>query len=406
MAKRKFTYTALIIVIDLILIFAVLAGAEWATRKYFYSEAEQKSGAAALWDSLRNEWHPTIVEQGSGKCSYYRRVIPHPYLGYVYDPNSRCMSVNKLGFNTAEYPLKRNPDYFTILVLGGSVAEQISLSNSNASWLAAELNLNYRSPTGKPFLVLEGALGGWILPQALTMLNSYGGVVDAVITLAGHNEAASIGFPNKPDLETYITSMRRADDILNLALIRVLSYMRVESRTDSTLRDSFLAYTIFRKLLGLIPATEASSSYRMALKRMYAFPEQWNRKDHVEWARDSYKTNLKLLKASADVYKIPYMNFVQPIRVIGKELTAEEKSYENYVPADVYKTIILAPHEELRAEGFPTVSLTQVFKNEKQTIYADHVHCKYTDEWDNPGYRIMAHAMAEAMAKKWHFQKR
>jgi hypothetical protein len=97
------------------------------------------------------------------------------------------------------YPVARNPDRYVILLAGGSVASQISqlAQPGRRSFLEEELNRAYVSPTGKPFLVLNGGLGAWKQPQQLILLAIYGDFIDAVVTLDGYNEQHLISLASR-----------------------------------------------------------------------------------------------------------------------------------------------------------------------------------------------------------------
>jgi hypothetical protein len=76
------------------------------------------------------------------------------------------------------------------LLTGGSVASQLGQNNLPPAphYLEEELNNRYVSPSGKPFLVLNGGDGAWKEPQQLILFAMYAGTVDAVLTLDGFNE--------------------------------------------------------------------------------------------------------------------------------------------------------------------------------------------------------------------------
>ena len=79
----------------------------------------------------------------TAKCPYFQRLMPHPYLGYVYGPRETCEDsievTNKLGFLGEELPPKRSNENFYVMLVGGSVAQQLgnmSIKQQNGGLLS------------------------------------------------------------------------------------------------------------------------------------------------------------------------------------------------------------------------------------------------------------------------------
>ena len=64
-----------------------------------------------------------------------------------------------------------------------------SMSDGDAPrFLELELNQNYVSPNGKPFLVLNGGDGAWKEPQPFILFALNAQAIDGVVTIGGMNE--------------------------------------------------------------------------------------------------------------------------------------------------------------------------------------------------------------------------
>ena len=59
-------------------------------------------------------------------CTYFNNLFPHPYLGWVQWNNPECSGplVNLMVLLCPEFPIKKDENFFDILITGGSVAQQ------------------------------------------------------------------------------------------------------------------------------------------------------------------------------------------------------------------------------------------------------------------------------------------
>ena len=94
------------------------------------------------------------------------------------------------GCSVPTSPSSRIPNYYTVILTGGSVASQLGQNQKPPAprYLEEELNKKYVSPNGKPWLVLNGADGAWKEPQPFILFSLYASSVDAVVSLGGYNE--------------------------------------------------------------------------------------------------------------------------------------------------------------------------------------------------------------------------
>ena len=88
-------------------------------------------------------------------------------------------------------------------------------------------------------------------------------------------------------------------------------------------------------------------------------------------------------------------------------LTDEEKKNAGDLGyGELYRRIV-AGMMTLREKGLPIFDLGDILKDEKGTLYADHIHfIRDPKTGESQGYRIMAARMAEKIAETWSLQKK
>lgn len=386
-----------------------LSVAEIATRFLAFDAHDRQAGVERLW--TRNDY-VHIMNETTG-CAFEETIIPHPFLGYVHARTSPCGNIgsnNRGVISKHDLPSERDPSHFTIMILGGSVSEQLASGtwgNSKPSipWLEDYLRRNYKSPNGKPFRVVNGALGGWALPSQLIMISLYGGFVDAAISIDGYNEGTAANGGGAIDTPNLYTYMFAAQPIWALRTVGVMALLRQFKRVTYAMpftKSSFLFYFIWRKLISavqLIPLDPRTSS----LNASFQLPQDWSREKRDLWNRNRYKTYIRQLHGEASALGIKYAHFLQPMPLIDKDLTEEERSHEQFVSGETYEKVFVTAFRDLASSGLPLVSLTGVFKGIKETIYSDHIHCKFING-DSPGYILMSKQIGRAVARLWNLK--
>lgn len=205
-------------------------------------------------------------------CSYIDNLYPHPYLGFVNGNISDCPdpNINAFGANSAEYPKSRTEQEYSVLVIGGSVAEQMMRPFGNeAPELKRHLENQYLGPKGQPVKVYSAGFGSWKQPQQLFVYLLLQDRFDAVISIEGMNEstmapyaALEVPFPmifnpfDLPDINkafylignSLVSSLRRALPWSYFANGLESEYARwANSNLMEDIQDSFLAQS-FRSL--------------------------------------------------------------------------------------------------------------------------------------------------------------
>lgn len=389
--------------------------AEGIVRYSLFSAEDRAKGARQLWHSHHNNY--TMQNGGGdGRCSLADSIVPNPFFVYSNASRNPCrqVNVNNIGLNDQrDFPFRPDPDFYDIVLLGGSVAGQMAAGPAidPRSWLETELNKKYLSPSGKPFRVFSGSNGGWHYPNQLTFLSIYGDAMDAAVALDGVNEAAKASYRMPiffPDPVAYTAAMRSLRYPLSTLAVIFTGDLRRFAFSNPVTPHSFLLYRLFMFTVSTVAwhFEDLRQEHMSGVGDFFNFPLEWTLAETNQLNRKKYSSYIQLLAAFATVNKMQYAHFVQPNRLIGKTLTEEEKQYYQHDTAAEYEEFAMKTSRELAARGIHTHLLTDVFQNEKGTIYGDIVHCKYDALGNNRGYEIMAEAMAKYLAATWHLKRK
>lgn len=384
--------------------------AELFARYALATPAQRAEGARRLWENQRNDYTPSALRAGSS-CTFADALLPHPNLGFVLNPESPCRGdspVNNAGFlDRHNLPARRDPAFFSIALLGGSVASHLAVGAGGVVWLEEALNRGWQSPNGKPFRVLSGANGSWNFPNQLNFLHLYGNAVDAVVAIDGYNEASRARYHapiTQPDYLTYLTASRPTGLFWLPLSLSVLKGLRQLAHSHPRLMNSFLLYSAFDRLAGLHQRspTIAREAERSILQ-FYRFPAAWTGQEGRDWNRQKFRDYLLSLKAQAEVLGLRHAHFLQPYSGLGKALTTEEKARVSSLPPELYAEVFLGAVKEAASRGVQSFSLVNAFAKEKEILYSDDVHCRYVGQ-GNPGYQLLSEEMAAKIAWAWRLK--
>lgn len=391
-----------------------LAGLEILSTAWVTIRDGHFTPAKQLFATSRNTYIQDITSSSGGACRYIDTMFPHPYLAFVHHRDDPCgvPGANDIGMLGDNYPVTRNPDRYVILLAGGSVASQISqlTQPGRRSFLEEELNRSYVSPTGKPFLVLNGGLGAWKQPQQLILLAIYGDFIDAVVTLDGYNEQYLIQPGLKVRFEMPGASYLGVNPIVakdgfgNLAMSWFMGRIAGWLGTGVT-SHSHAAY-LLASALASKPADDTSGFGAKTYSAMMNLPSSItdSATTYMDWQTAQYAKYIRVMDATARDFGIKSMFFLQPVPAVDKTLTPEESRATpdlGYGPryVDIVRRLL-----ELRERNIEVRSLLDVFKDEKGTIYSDDIHPK-RDLMNSRGYSLMAARMAQEMAGTWGWHK-
>ena len=385
---------------------------ESIARRVKYSAADRARGPMALWARYNIAFQLPLETTG---CAFSDRVQPHPYLGYAdkFDFTACGQSFAKSrGIDSRyEYPVERDKDHFSLLILGGSVAHYLGMGSwQGRIWLEEYLNAHYRSPNGKPFRVYNGAAGGWRLPNQNIVMTLYGDAFDAFVSVDGYNETmntqggAAIDYVPAA-LYVYLTNP--PDAPWGLRAIWWLNEYRSLCVRSAVLRRSFLAYMVFDAALSRLNDNESYNAFvDQHAGRYFRLPQSWEPAKRIQWNRKKYATYIQLQAAQAHALNSLYAHFVQPVHEMGKTLSEEEKHLPSLITAKAYDDVVIPGSEDARRAGAPSFLLVDVFKDVKETVYADEVHCRFDAQGESRGFELISDRIGELLGTAWRLKPR
>jgi hypothetical protein len=410
-AKRLLFY-ALLIAVPLALI-EIAAVAFFVVRDGGYSSAPE------LLAAERNQFVLDLEDSGRG-CGYIDTMFPHPYLAFVHHDVPPCgirSQLNSQGLFGRELPVERDPEFFDVLLTGGSVAAQLGQMNNPDGPRFLELALNevYRSPTGKPFRVFNGAAGAWKYPQQLILFAMFARQLDAVVTLDGFNELLATGVGQGAPGSTRYRLEQPANNFVfvspltryglgQLSAVWLINKLRFVLAATPVLDRSHAAYAAYLAIrqgfAAALPATGGARRDRQ--QRMFTLPAGWDDAQAFAWNVDQYRAYIRQLHGMAAETGALSASFVQPVPALQKPLTAEEQAVVgslDYGPDYARMAQALAT---LADDDLAVFSLVDLFSETNATVYSDHIHLRFDGpQNDSSGYRLMAARMARDLARAW-----
>ena len=115
----------------LIGIVLALAAIEVAAIAWLYVEDGRYTPAEELFERTQNTYVRDATKGTT--CRYVDTLYPHPYVAFVHHGNPPCglPSVNNIGLLRHRLPDgQRDPDRYTVILVGGSVASQLAQNSA------------------------------------------------------------------------------------------------------------------------------------------------------------------------------------------------------------------------------------------------------------------------------------
>lgn len=338
-------------------------------------------------------------------------LYPHPYLGFVAhrNPPFGLKNVNNVGLFGPDFPDRPRDDAFYVLVTGGSVACQLAQNRTvGPRYLEDALNRRFVPPKGRRFVVLNGGFPAWKQPQQAILFLMFADVVDGVVCLDGFNEHYMLGMNRRTEypagsfhlvnpatrggalaflvagaarigrqLLWSVPGLRRSHVIAALtAAVRELKASIAPARTDG-------APTTVETLFDRSPSITAPQVRDLALNAL--------------------RKHVASIFGLATLTKIRSAFFLQPVPAIDKALTEDEKRVVGPLEYREAYLSIVDTMLGLRGAGVPVFSLTDLFREVNDTVYADWGHCvRDRETGESRPYSMMAERMAENLGKAWN----
>ena len=334
--------------------------------------------------------------------------LQHPYYGYTSPEADHPM--NQVP------PPRREDGVVMIALLGGSVGRGVAPAFQSAleSWFRD--NNNPLRP-----VVLDLAYNGMKQPQQIMQISNFlalGGEFDIIVNLDGHNEL----FVSHTNYFVYDVSpffplwWQQLVTFTAEDKIKVGQIAAERERQEGLLATARAAPWRWSALYGIISRyrVERSETRLLALNRELAAPTgdyslerqgpQWDFQDQYDlrltslrvWYRGSVMLNDLSRTADAEYY-----HFLQPNQYVpgSKPLTDEELAvaYDSESGSVItYRHAypqLLRLGDELRRQGVNYYDLTQIFADNRETLYVDD--CCHLNE---RGYELLADNMARRLA--------
>ena len=388
----------------------VVLGIELCANVYLYARDGRYIPARQRLAALGNTFTKGLTRERSD-CRYVDTLFPHPYVGFVHHGNPPCgLSVNNVGLFGPDFPSERPHDRFVVLLTGGSVASQFAAAGpGGVPYLEAILNRDYTSPTGRPFLLLNGGDGSWHQPQQAILFLLYADAVHAVVTLDGYNERYMVGanvrfeFPTNNFMDVNpLVNASYSYVVKQWLLGRIYGY----AAANMVLSRSEAAYIVLARIDAQLQEQLRSAQPTTTINTIFQLPPDWDEERRIAWADGQYRKYIRAMDAIAAQNGALAAHFLQPVPAIGKPLTDEERAVVGDLSYRARYERIMRDVLRLADEGTPIYSLLELFEHNTQTLYADVIHLRQLPDGSSEGYRLIAERMAMLLAQTWQLPRK
>ena len=352
--------------------------------------------------------------------------IPHPYLGFVYDPNGAPshsgVPISPFGFIDDKPPLqKRSPNKVLIGVFGGSVAWWLQALGEQAIREELVKSSYFKN---KEIVFIRLALGAYKQPQQLQELSyllALGGELDIVVNVDGYNDVALFGpnerrFPFFPEYwDKMIGSISSRSELSIIGKIELLKERR--ALFTKLVKTPIIAHSNLAKLLWTL------YDRRLSLRLQILRGELANLRDtsrisspasfgpelhfpdeatYFEKVATVWKESSLLMKQLSDARGIRYFHFLQPNQYLpgSKNFGEEERIVSLAADSPRGKRVVSGypvlreAGKELSLRGVRFVDATQVFRELEEAAYNDD--CCHLSQRGND---LLGHLVGKTIAE-------
>lgn len=326
------------------------------------------------------------------KCSYYNNLFPHPYLGWVHWNNPECSKVlkyNSDGFLGPEFPIKKEDNFYDILITGGSVAAQFGPSkckNKKSNFcrdFLGETLKKYISTDNKKIRVFNGAAGAYKHPHQSIIVTLFGKNFDLIISLEGYNEHHIIssetprkfGFPGS-NFNIVTNDFYLNSDLSKYILKFLLFYKNLPNKFNLINNSHFhaLSYKFLKDIFELtILKDNKKTKY---LSNLWAYKK--SELENINIDEFKYKNLVSQWKnfiGSSNSNGAESIIIIQPVPQLFKNLSYIEKQVTN---SKDNKRIFLKMAEEAKKlslnENLMVYDFLNIYEQYDETIYTDAIH--------------------------------
>ena len=325
------------------------------------------------------------------KCTYFNNLFPHPYLGWVHWNNPECSwhSVNSDGFTSPEFPIKKDENFFDILITGGSVAQQFgpgeckNKKNNFCRDFLSEALEKYKSMNNQNIRVFNAGAGAYKHPHQSIVATLFGKSFDLIISIEGFNEHHMLNDKvlkklSSPENNFNIsTSDFYIDSHLNKYLLKFLFfYKNLPNKFDLIDSSHFhaLSYRLLKKIFEFTFLTDTEKRENFSNLWKYKKSELENI-NIEEFKYKNLVSHWKNFIASSNSNGAKSIIIIQPVPQLFKNLSIKEKQITNQRD---YRKIFLRMSDEAKKlrvnENLMIYDFLNIFQKYNETIYKDEVH--------------------------------
>ncbi|MEM7031761.1 MAG: hypothetical protein AAF629_19560 [Chloroflexota bacterium] len=401
----------------------------WQGQLFSWNAVQEKRQSIIAPMTQQNEQTDQTTDIGDADQEGLVKRVPHPYLGYVLDPDS-SNGVSDYGFirNRALLtPLSpKSEQQVVIAVFGGSVAQGMTRLAEETLIVTLQESPQYHD---KEIVIHNLALAGYKQPQQLMTLNyflSLGAQFDIVINLDGFNEIAlppinnvsKQVFPFFP--RAWFSQVHTFEDPETLGLIGEISLFDERRRGWATLftnniplRFSVISNLIWEYYDNVLIQQQAAR--QVALNQIEVekgedlsyrvtgptFTYESDVELYQELVRIWAQSSIQIQRVST-ANNIAYFHFLQPNQYVphSKILHAQEQK-EAYLESHRYHRAVKKGYptlikigETLAQQGLRFHDLTMIFADNDDPLYIDT--CCHLNK---QGYAIIAQQIGETINK-------
>ena len=254
------------------------------------------------------------------------------------------------------------------------------------------------------------SVGAWKQPQQAILMLLNVQAVDAVVTLDGYNElemlrgGAALEYPRR-QLPLRQPACHRELRVGR----RQMGGLSPGGKMDGNpfLSRSQAAYLLAEALGAWFQKDSGGTAERKTtVQSLFALPKDWDTTRRIDFGLGQYEKYMIAMNGIGKAFDIPVLHFIQPTPATGKPLSVDEQKIVgdlSYGPDyDNMTRRLLA----LNAKGVTVYSLLDIYKDEKGTLYEDHIHLRREPSGESRGYRLMAEAIAERMGTDMRWKRR
>ena len=412
MKQRLFRWISVLIGIAL-----ALAAVEVTAIVWLYVEDGRYTPAAELFERTQNTYVRDATKGTA--CRFIDTLYPHPYIAFVHHANPPCgiSWVNNVGLFGPDFPTVKPPDHYVVMLTGGSVAAYLGGNQRPPfpRYLEEELNRNYVSPSGKPWMLLDAADGASKEPQSFITFSLYASSIDAMVNLSGFNEhyyfqprmGQRLEGPASNFLE--VNPFASDENFGDAAIGWVIGRLAGTMRLNPILGHSHAAYMVIRGIESVAKGQDSFKSHkRTTIPSLFRLPKEIEDNPQRQFAVQLglYQKYFRASEAVAHDNGVKSAYFLQPVPAWSKTLTEEEKRVVGDLSyGELYRRMVVSMMT-LRERGLPIYDLGDVFKDQKGTFYADQIHAWSDTDGVSPGNRLLAARVGELLAESWGLQRK